>query len=765
MSPFPRYLIAALLAALAAAPVVQAQQNQPHAGFAYPAGGRQGDTIRVTIGGQFLERSTKAYISGRGIQAKVVECVKPLTPKQVNDLRERLEKLRKKPKDPEAVKELMAIREKLNEFQNSRTNPVLADKVILQFTIASDADLGQRELRLAAPNGLSNPLIFHIGQLTEFRKPEAKPSSEPPGGKRPQNPKDPRRDTPEPEMNVTLPAVVNGQIMPGGVDRYRFQARRGQRLVVVVSARELRPYLADAVPGWFQAAVAIRDSEGRELAYSDHYRFHPDPVLYCKIPKNGQYVLEIRDTLYRGREDFVYRVALGELPYVTGIFPLGGPAGKQTTVELRGVNLRTNELTVDATGRAAGILPIREHNNTLISNDLPFALDTLPECAEQEPNDDPAHAQTITLPVIVNGRIDRPGDCDVFRFEGRAGQKIIAEIDARKLDSPLDSVLKLTDAGGRQLALNDDYDDKGVGLMTHHADSLIAVTLPADGTYYLHLADVQQKGGEDYAYRLRVSEPRPDFALLVTPSSVNVRAGASVPITVHAVRRDGFAGEIAIALKDAPKGFSLGGGRVPAGQDQTRFTLMAPQTPPDKPLDLRIEGRAMIQGREIVRQATPAEDMMQAFIYHHLVPMQSLSVAVIGRERLRAPWKLLGEMPVKLPLGGTASVRFSMPRGPVLDKVQLTLHDAPAGISVQNMSLTQDSATVLLRADAEKLKPGLKGNLIIEASVERTVNPKNGKSPAQKRLVPLGSLPAIPFEVVAKHQAGRESAPRPPVLQ
>ena len=45
----------------------------------------------------------------------------------------------------------------------------------------------------------------------------------------------------------------------------------------------------------------------------------------------------------------------------------------------------------------------------------------------------------------------------------------------------------------------------------------------------------------------------------------------------------------------------------------------------------------MIEGREIVRQAVPAEDMMQAFIYHHLVPMQDLLVAVIGRERLRAP--------------------------------------------------------------------------------------------------------------------------------
>jgi len=84
-----------------------------------------------------------------------------------------------------------------------------------------------------------------------------------------------------------------------------------------------------------------------------------------------------------------------------------------------------------------------------------------------------------------------------------------------------------------------------------------------------------------------------------------------------------------------------------------------------------------------------------------------------------------------------------------MEKVQLTLHDAPAGISVENVSLTPDSATVLLRADAEKLKPGLR-----ETDYRRfrgeDCESEDGKSPPQKRLVPLGSLPAIPFEVVAK---------------
>ena len=237
-------------------------------------------------------------------------------------------------------------------------------------------------------------------------------------------------------MNITLPVTINGQMMPGEVDHYRFQARKAERLVAVVRARELMPYLADAVPGWFQAAVAIRDSRGDELAYDDHYRFHPDPVLYCRIPKDGSYVLEIHDALYRGREDFVYRVAIGELPFVTSIFPLGGPAGRQTSVEVKGWNLPVTKLAVDTTDCGPGTVSLHAHKGKLISNSVSFAVDTLPECLEEEPNDDPAHAQSITLPMIVNGRIDRPGDCDVFRIEGRWGEKIVAEVDAQARFAP-----------------------------------------------------------------------------------------------------------------------------------------------------------------------------------------------------------------------------------------------------------------------------------------------------------------------------------------
>ena len=56
--------------------------------------------------------------------------------------------------------------------------------------------------------------------------------------------------------------------MPGDVDRFSFTARKGARLVIAADARELMPYLADAVPGWFQAVLALYDSTGSEVAYA-----------------------------------------------------------------------------------------------------------------------------------------------------------------------------------------------------------------------------------------------------------------------------------------------------------------------------------------------------------------------------------------------------------------------------------------------------------------------------------------------------------------
>jgi hypothetical protein len=742
------------------APAAQAQ-NTPHLGYVYPAGGRQGATFQVVVGGQFLVNVTNAYVSGAGVQAKVMEYNRPLNQGEFNTMRDRLKELQDKRqnarRNPNATniwtaadkKEFTEIRDKIiKNPPNRQGNPAIAETAIVRITLATNAELGDRDLRLGTPAGLSNPLIFRVGQLPEFSRPAAKAVNPDLNNFLERLGSKPATNT-ESETSITLPTIVNGQIMPGGVDWYRFPAHKGQRLVVAVSARELIPYLADAVPGWFQAAVSLHDADGKELDYADHFWFHPDPVLFYEIPKDGAYLLQVRDSLYRGREDFVYRIALGELPLVTSIFPLGGPVGAQTAVELTGWNLPVANLTANFPGQEPGIYPLSMPKGDQIYNHQPFALDTLPECPEQEPNDSQETAQAVTLPVIVNGRIDHPGNWDVFRFEGRTGDPVVAEVYARRLDSPLDSVLKLTDAGGKQLAFNDDYEDRGSGLNTHHADSYFSTVLPTNGTYYLWLGDTQHKGGPEYSYRLRLSPPQPDFALRVVPSSLNVRAGGSVPLTVYALRKDGFTNQITLVLDGAPAGFKLTGDSIPAGQNQVQVTLTAPPTALPEPVSLSLQGCAVFQGRALLRKAVPAEDMMQAFAYRHLVPVKELEVAVLKRPNPRATMTILSGTPVRMPPGGTARIEVGLPGPRIAERAQFELSNPPEGITIQNASPVRDGVEIVLQTDAAKIKPGLKGNLIINGYVPRPAETNAAKPKANNnQRMPLGALPAIPFEII-----------------
>ena len=64
-------------------------------------------------------------------------------------------------------------------------------------------------------------------------------------------------------------------------------------------------------------------------------------------------------------------------------------------------------------------------NGEMVSNCVPFALGTLPECLDQESNDDLSKAQKVELPIVVNGRMDRSDDWDVFEVQGKAGETIV----------------------------------------------------------------------------------------------------------------------------------------------------------------------------------------------------------------------------------------------------------------------------------------------------------------------------------------------------
>ncbi len=616
-----RFAVLALVAGLAASSAAQAQVR-PYLGYAYPTGGQQGTTFEVRLGGQGMDNNSSVQVSGKGVRAKVIEYLRRLNNEEMNLLKEQLAELKRATKqDDESLKLAARIDRKMSAFVATPASASLSSLTLVEITIDADAKPGRRELVLSTPRGVSNPLVFHVGQLPEIcRKPMLSATLQVLGKEEAALRK---RPDDEVEQQITLPCTVNGQIASGEENRYRFHARKGQRLVFSTQARNLVPFLADAVPGWFQPVMAIYDAAGKEVAYNDDYRFKPDPVIFFEVPHDGEYVFAITDAIYRGREDFVYRVTAGELPFLTSIFPLGRRAGTAVKVDTQGWNLGKAELNLPPPDAAPGIYQVTARVDGIVSNPMPFAVDTLPECREKEPNNDPAHAQRVTLPVIVNGRIDRPGDWDVFQFQGRAGQTIVAQVSARRLDSPLDSLLKVTDAGGKLLAYNDDYEDPESGTNTHDADSYLTLKLPADGTYYVHLGDTARAGGGEYAYRLRIGPPRPDFTLFAVPSAAAMPSKGRANIALKLLRKDGFAAPIKLALKDPPPGFTASPLSISGTQTTANLGIKTTLAELRQPLGLVIEGHATIGGREVVHAVVPAEDRMQAFLWRHLVPAES----------------------------------------------------------------------------------------------------------------------------------------------
>jgi len=791
-----------LLALVTCAPTAwgASARREPHIGYLFPAGGKRGATFEVTVGGQSLRGVTDVYVSGEGVSASVVGHYRPPRnlmadqrrelQRQLAELREqRLAELKQQGRDPKIpqwvlnswrprtppgeeaegtaeaepvelpghpllrnlksknLRQLQYVANRLLDWrtrQKRQLNTQLADMVVIEVTIDAGAPPGDRELRLGSPLGLTNPLCFQVGVLPEVCE---------------QEPNDPVGFEYLPqEPPAELPVVLNGQIMPGDVDRFRFRADQGQRLVVEIHARRLVPFLADAVPGWFQATVALYDADGREVAFEDDYRFHPDPVLLYEVPRDGEYVLEVRDAIYRGREDFVYRIAVGELPFITQAFPLGGRAGTGVLATLDGWNLPARQLRL---GTAPGSVRVRRAAlqwGESASNEVTFAVDTLPECTESEPNDAMQRAQRVELPLVVNGRIAQAGDADVFLFEGRAGDEVVAEVLARRLHSPLDSLLRLTDDSGRMLAWNDDhtlmtdgYLHPDMGLLTHHADSYLSARLPADGAYCVHLSDAQGGGGQEYAYRLRLSPPRPDFALRAAPSSLGMAAGGVLPFAVHVLRTEGFDGDVEIVLKNAPAGFVLDGGRIPGGRDHIRMTLAVPREALPEPLALQLEGRAQIGGKTVTRPVEPAEDVMQAFLYRHLLPSQEFLVAVREVRWPRARVEVAGDLPVRVPVGGTALVRLKRRNSRRLRKVELVPIDPPEGVTVQDATVLSDGLAFQLRVEGEAPKVGFADNLIVEAfgEFEVATEAEDGAEPGtETRRWSIGILPAVPYVVV-----------------
>ena len=409
-------------------------------------------------------------------------------------------------------------------LEASRGGIVPADpdekKLRVRVTVAPDAALGARELRVVTPTGVSEPVALNVDflrQVTETGR---------------------NNDTNHAQL-VELPAAIHGVIKESAQsDFFRFKARKEQRLIFDVEAfRSGSP---------LDSSLALLDAGGKEVARSEDAN-GLDSLIDFTVPEDGDYLLQIRDFRYQGGNDFKYRIIAGELPYLDNIFPLGAKRGQAVEVALHGRNLddlTSMKLKVESTA-PLGRQEIRAHTAKGYSNPVLFEVGGLNEFNETEPNNDLTNANPVNLPLVINGRIQGEKDVDQFKFKVEKDQTFIFEVEASRFGSPLDAVLYLTDAKGSVLQQNDD----SVG-----SDARIEHRFTESGEYVIKIRDLLERNGEDFAYRLVVRAPRQDFSVSFDPDTPRLYRGGRTVVRVEVQRQGGFDGAVEAWLENLPPG-------------------------------------------------------------------------------------------------------------------------------------------------------------------------------------------------------------------
>lgn len=186
-------------------------------------------------------------------------------------------------------------------------------------------------------------------------------------------------------------------------------------------------------------------------------------------------------------------------------------------------------------------------------------------------------------------------------------------------------------------------DDGGPG---YGKDSLLKFVAPQDGEYIVRLGDVRGLSGEDFAYRLAVRKPRPDYRLSVAPRNPNVPVGGTIPVTITATRLEGFDAPIQIELEKLPPGVTAAKGKI--AWDQSFGTILLTAAPDAKlpaAAPLVVAGRSEIEGENVVRYANP-EDALKLIT---LAPKPDVVMTAETRE-------------IELEPGGTAEVTVTIQR-------------------------------------------------------------------------------------------------------
>jgi hypothetical protein len=431
-----------------------------------------------------------------------------------------------------------------------------------RLTVPADTPVGTYPVRVRTDDGLSSPVLIAVGQVPQIVEQE------------PNNAIDQAQA-------VTLPCVIDGKSAGNDVDFIRFPGRKGDR--IVVDARCAR------IGSGLDPTVRLTTASGRYVASDDDSPgFLTDSRMVVELPEDGDYLIELSDSQYKGANRPNYRLVVGSIPVADEVFPIGGRRGETVGLELRGGTLEQQVIaaeTIEAAEEVTAVSPMLPARLLGAGSELdieipsPLAVGSFPEV--REPSDPEAKPIRVAPPVTINGRLELEGDEDSYLVAVQPGKKYRARVEAATLGSAIDGVLRVLKPDGSQIAQGDDAEiqlsKKGQGdaVKMNSPDPAAEFDVPEGVTEVtVALRDLSSRGGIGHPYRLTVEPVEPTFEVEPLAAEVSVPRGGAANLLVN-VARFGFAGPVTLSVVDPPAGLTVRAGVVPAGQSNGVISLLA----------------------------------------------------------------------------------------------------------------------------------------------------------------------------------------------
>ncbi len=556
-------------------------------------------------------------------------------------------------------------------------------RVKATIRIADDCELGEHALRLRTKSGVTNLRTFFVGALPEIEEDAENNNS---------------FSAPQ---SIPMNSTVSGVITSEDVDYYAVEVKKGERITAEIEGMRL----AQSVNSLFDPYLAILDSKRFELASDDDTTLlHQDAAVSVIAPEDGTYIIMVRESSYGGDNASRYRLHVGSFPRPMAVYPAGGKAGEPTDVVFLGDPAGDIQATLTPKGQDGETVRVfAEHNDLIAPSGNPFRLSEHGNILEVEPNNTPETATPGELPLAFNGIISESGDEDWWKFTAKKDQEWQITCHARSVRSPLDPVMSIHRADGRQLAINDDDGGK--------LDSNLKWKAPEDGEYLIRVRDHLDRGGEEFVYRIEFARASASLAVTIPEyrrysqdrNTIDVPQGNRYA-TMVSINRQNFGGNVRFIAESLPPGVAMIAPENPRSAGQWPILFEAVEDAPLGGLltDFRVEDvEGKVSGRYMQKALMVRGGNNQEFWNYHA---PQLAVAVTEA----APYRIELVQP-KAPLArdGRMELKVVAHRDEGFDEpIKLEFPFRPPGISAaSNATIDKGKTEVTYRVNANGNAP------------------------------------------------------------